>query len=72
MGIKGLAVVFAVVLVGMPVQGQADREATAAKIAACLTGADTVLATGGDVIGVIPEQLRRAWAAHYFDAIDVL
>ncbi|MFE9751072.1 extracellular solute-binding protein [Saccharothrix saharensis] len=31
--------------VTVPVQGQADREATAAKIAACLTGADTVLAT---------------------------
>src|SRR5215217_3716559 len=26
--------------------------------------ADTVLATGGDVIGVIPEQLRRAEVAH--------
>ena len=31
--------------VTVPVQGSADREATAAKIAACLTGADTVLAT---------------------------
>ncbi|TQM78529.1 carbohydrate ABC transporter substrate-binding protein (CUT1 family) [Saccharothrix saharensis] len=51
--------------VTVPVQGQADREATAARIAACLTGADTVLATDTALtyVSAIPAVRERQVAA---------
>lgn len=51
--------------VTVPVQGQADREATAATIAACLAGADTVLATDTALtyVSAIPSVREQQVAA---------